>query len=278
MLQTVRGDGENFKSCQSYFPHGMEGVLSRPNVTVIGAAQDQTAIGVMAVETEQKAATILWMFITEENRRRGAASMLLRDVSDASRKEGFREIRAAFSEDDGAPALTALLEKNGFQCFPVEEAGIEMCGLFEINLDALMRFKMDHVLPLEGISDYDLKMFGSGLPDSLKDTLELPLLKAGYDPCSTAIQENGALTGVCLMKKISETHLQLCVFHAQKNPADLPSMLAAAAESARKAYPPGTRLSIVTEDEKEACLFQKLDPGAKRIRLYEARKILEGEI
>jgi len=247
MFLTTRVDKTNLEFFKSYIPPGIYSKLSRQNVLAIGAVEDTTAIGVMVVEIKDKAVMILWVFVADDYRRRGVASMLFVELENAAIADNLTEIRTAFSEEDNAEIMTALLEKHEYICAPIPSSGIYTIKLADVKWSVLEKARTnEQLMTWADVPNVLLRVYGSKLAKEKEITVDLPLIKDDYLPYSMAAVQSGEITGVCLYKPVSDTRAELNFLRG--NTASLGVMLRSSLEAIKAEYPVDVRISMSGAD------------------------------
>ena len=265
-LHSIRLNKANGEFFKNYMPPDLYNRLGLPTVLALGAVEDNTSIGVVFSEVQSNIVCVPWIFTSAVNRRRGVASMLLRDLAEQSKPHKYQEIRIAFSQQYGDEGMFALAEKCGYS-LATADGGMFNTRLVDFDWEKLTVKPTPQIIKLKDTQNHLFYAFSKSL--NVNINVDLPLLKADYLPYSTVYIQDGKICGVCLFKHINEKMVEMCLLHSfVKDSSVISAMFKIALDGVRKNYPDDTVVTMTALQEKQARIFYKLANRTEKAKIF----------
>ena len=212
-MQVTRIGNENI----SYFEEMLGDELS-PSQIALGVINNGEAAGVIVCTIRDTVCIIDNLFIAAKHRREGAASLLVKSVTEAMPEIGVSDFLLYYKEDK---ILTAFLEKSGFVCtFSDTLHSINMADIkANEHFEKLIAGDSRSVCSLEKLNRVQLECISRFIAKAQFDPSLIE--KENYDPAmSFAACTNNEVQGFILAKEIgSEIFVTLLLAHDNNIPA-----------------------------------------------------------
>ncbi len=208
---------------------------------VIGAADGDTACGILAADAVEKGVlSIRYIFVEPRFRRRGAGRMLIRELLDTAQALGARRIACAHYVGEESDGIWELLDEAGFS--PEPEAAVPV---YAASLDALKTGKTHSFDTIRPLKEADI-------PERDCDR-DLSCLLT--DPSGKKIGE------LIVLRKGEDLILDRLSVNAPDPGEGLLTLIGYGLEKAKKKYPGETRIYAEIPEKKGQAALQKLSGG-----------------
>jgi GNAT superfamily N-acetyltransferase len=212
-------------------------------------------------EEDLTAATIQWLYIAEDFRRKGIAEALMRELFRVLEDAGAEHLLCDIPMPEEYNELCAYLESWGFEVnlTDVYEAEITLKELSENPLFAEQPAPMGFLPPAKVSPIYFRKYMTSAkekpyVLNSLETNADY------YEKNISCVQmADGEVQGALLLKKRPSGNLDVLYLRGAE-PAAVLNMIRFSVHAASGAYPPDTKVHIVCRMDATAAILDKLFP------------------
>ncbi len=275
VMDIVSVGSSNKQAFRSYLPEDLFDKLPSAGLTAIGVVEHRVALGVLVARIENREATVVWLFVNEFDRFRGAAALMLEALEQAARKGGLTRLDAALPEGENREALCHLFSAAGYQIAPDEEGQFSFTvAQLPSDITGAGMAGAGRVVPLGEVDPGALRAFSAAL--QLMDApVELPIVAAEYLPASRAAVKDGKVDGLCLIRQLDEETLELSYLHAEPEARlTIPAMLASCATEVAAGFPAEAVVTLQPAGDAAIKMLRKLIPDAKAQNVYYAYRNL----
>ena len=246
----------------------------KPEWGIIGAVEDDSAIGAIAFEVSDDIAIMKSIFVDENYRRRGVASELLDEAKRAFFDEGIFNFVVYYDENEG---LTAFLEDEGFVCAQSDP-------VYSYPIDRAMASKKVMRLQEMGISknvisygelQIDIKQKAYGFLE--QNGINNSMLSSGSydDKLSFAYVKDGNIKGVLLARE-EEPDIYLNLLLTDETDSNIASyLLSAFANAIREQMLFGGQLIMAVSNDKLRKSLETLFDEHLDVRTYTWSALLQ---
>ncbi|MBE5926377.1 MAG: GNAT family N-acetyltransferase [Lachnospiraceae bacterium] len=181
---------------------------------VLGAVDENTACGIIAVCEEDTLFNIQYIFVAEEFRRRGIATALIEGIHLMAKECKIDVTYCQYAENADTESLTNCFKKN---LFDRDENSSHIYKVLFKDLsvkllDGKSRMPEDDIWPLAEVTSVVWKSFTYKLNQlAEEDTIPEIEKKANYDQdASFLLMHKGEPVGCILLKKYEESYILSC--------------------------------------------------------------------
>ncbi len=225
--------------------------MEENNVFLIGAVEEDHAVGAAVMAVEAMGAELLSIAVTEGHRRQGIGSALLRQCVRVLRRISIQSLEALVLEDE--TEASALMEAFGMECSGEGAAHYEI-SLGAKELDVLLG-KAACVVPLKEIQDYQYRNY---MKKAFPAEGNLSNREAFEQNVSQVFVEDGQIVASLLAEK-TEDGISLGWFSSWKKEPKVPMwLLRGALKEARERYPQEIKISFAAFEPSVIRLADKL--------------------
>ncbi len=188
---------------------------------VIGAVENDRPVGIAAVDAGEDP-RLLWLYVSEDMRRKKIAKGLLTSTAYVLRSSGYDYLRCNYTED-GESGLSSLLSKAGFDIDPFES---EIYAVRLSDVDEQLFAKpvppvgFDHVTPLKDLTSKVWHAFQDEMrtlrANSEDGSVPVLRVRESYDAAhSFLLMDEGRVAG-CLLSIMDQDTLLIDYVHILK--------------------------------------------------------------
>ena len=240
--------------------------LNKPGAIALGAVEDKEAAGILIGRIVNEILYINWLYVDEKHRGNGAASAMLKRLSNAAFKAGTETIAVIYPDTEENSALTELLSKSGFDLGLSETQYIYKSTLNELDT-ALANFQRsgNGILTVNQIPQYMLRQFENVLKESgVFVEPELPIKTEEYLPESAAYIKDEKICAMMLFRYEGQS-LSLSWLYLDSNfRSSFPLLVGAVLPPLKKKYGAETPITFAVVNEASYRLADRLMPALKK--------------
>lgn len=268
----------DYKEVAPFVFAGARGELVKRG-TVFYACVEDTPCGAIGGVERDGALQVISLFVAQEYRRRGIASLLLREMEGFAQNCGFPGIYASYScKEEAAADLERFFLENDYT---LPEAGNVM---YTVSLEKLEKSAFAELLEKVAVSEQNIipirSMNREMLAELHANTPEYLLLKqAAGKPIGElclAYRQGNQITSFVTMTDVNGSlHLHSAYLSSGLRAKNLLSLLKAAFLTIRKKYPHYQTMTVTGSGQSGHELIKKLIEGAalEEVAVYTTEKV-----
>lgn len=260
------------KENQEAFENLMPRIFWEKEYFVLGAIEENTACGIIALRAENTIFNIQYIYVAEEFRRKGIGTALLESVHEVAKQCGMDVLYCQYAENDDTESLIKCLQKNLFSRDD-NDSPIYKVLFKDISVKLLDReprvFEGD-ILPLSDVISGVWKSFKYRLEQLAAHEDNIPEIedKAVYDQeVSFLLERKGEAEGCILIKRQEGNYVLACFcVLGHVNPLNMMGLFQASYQVMKNRCNPETEITINALTETTKKVVQSLTEGnAKQV-------------
>lgn len=260
------------KENQEAFENLMPGIFWEKEYFILGAIEENTACGVIAVHQENTIFNIQYIYVAEEFRRRGIGTALLESLHIVAKQCGMDVAYCQFAENTDTEPFVKYLKKNLFNRDEKDSTIYKVLfkDLSTKLLDREPRVSDGDLLPLSEVASGVWKGFKYRLEQLSVAEDNIPEIekKIVYDQeVSFLLVRNGEPEGCILIKRQEDDYVLACFcVLGHINPLDMMGLFQASYQVMKDSCNQDTKITInaLTETTKKMVL-DLTDGKAKQV-------------